>query len=328
MGGPPWKVVRLFAPAVPFDSSTLPQLAPNHKAASPTTRPREKVALSRFPIELFSALRSIKFVLYSFVFLNNLKLVLDCQDVKAREKIAMPTLVVENYLKTILMLESSSPGDGRKPIVTGKIAATLKVAPGTVTAMIKALGSAGLVRYRRYQGIRLTSKGRAAALNVLRRHRLVELFLVEVLGMNWTEVHEEAETLEHAISARVLERLDSLLGHPTVDPHGDPIPQATGRLPPRSLVSLRESITGDRCVVARLVDQSPEFLKMAERHDLRPGTSIQVRNRDDSSGVLHLLVNGKEVSVSTAVASRIEVAGLARKERASQKRRRISRKKA
>lgn len=240
----------------------------------------------------------------------------------------MPTLAVENYLKTILMLESSSPGEGRKPIVTGKIAATLKVAPGTVTAMIKSLGSAGLVRYRRYEGIRLTPKGRAAALNVLRRHRLVELFLVEVLGMNWTEVHEEAETLEHAISARVLERLDALLGHPTIDPHGDPIPQATGRLPPRSLVYLRESITGDRCVVARLVDQSPEFLKMAERHNLRPGTTIEVRNRDDASGVLHMLVNGKEVSVSTAVASRIEVAGLARKERASQKRRRISKGKA
>src|SRR5438067_4637292 len=118
------------------------------------------------------------------------------------------------------------------------------VVPGTVTTMVKALSDSGLVDYEPRAGLRLTRGGEQLALHVLRRHRLVELFLVKILGLDWSEVHEEAEELEHAISDKVLERIDALLGHPRVDPHGDPIPSAKGQVADAPLTSLAECQIG------------------------------------------------------------------------------------
>ncbi len=133
----------------------------------------------------------------------------------------MATSTVEDYLKCILTHEQAS---GDALVGMGQISASLEVAPGTVTAMMKTLAESELVTYEPYSGVRLTPAGRKLAAHVLRRHRLIELFLVQVLELDWSEVHEEAELLEHAVSDRLIERMDEMLGRPQVDPHGDPIP--------------------------------------------------------------------------------------------------------
>ncbi len=215
----------------------------------------------------------------------------------------MVSLTVENYLKEILLLDPSR----REPIATGKIARALKVAPGTVTAMLKTLEEAGLVRYRRYGGVQLTKEGESLALHVLRRHRVVELFLVKVLRMSWTEVHEEAEALEHAVSEKVLARMDAILGHPTVDPHGDPIPQANGVLPPVPKASLDDAAPGTSLVVVRLVDQRPEFLKLADRIGLVPGREVVIEERDDAAQTLSLRTSSGREAISTSAAENVLV---------------------
>src|SRR3954468_18452916 len=166
----------------------------------------------------------------------------------------MPSSTVEDYLKQIY-LEQQAAGAGQL-VPMGKLAVAMGVVPGTATSMVKALADSGLVTYEPRGGLRLTRGGEQLALRVLRRHRLVELFLVKVLGLDWSEVHAEAEELEHAVSDKVLERIDALLGHPSVDPHGDPIPPAKGR-PQVSAQqsSLVECEAGKSYRVARVVDQ-------------------------------------------------------------------------
>ena len=229
--------------------------------------------------------------------------------------VAMPTLTVENYLKTILQLESPLDNGERSSVSTGEIARALGVAPGTATSMMKALESEGLVRYRPYAGVSLRPKGRNLALHVLRRHRIVELFLVEILGMDWSEVHEEAEHLEHTVSDRVLDRLDHLLGHPTVDPHGDPIPLASGELPRGNLVLLTEKRPGDRCVIARLLDQSVGFLEIAETRRLVPGAEIIVQAHSPELDVVEIRVGSQAITLSIDVAAKIAVRASAQRRR-------------
>ena len=140
----------------------------------------------------------------------------------------MASLTVENYVKTIYLIGSRDlPG---RVVATGELAQALSVSPGTVTGMLKTLSEAGLATYTPYEGVKLSPQGERLALKVLRRHRLLELFLVETLQMPWDEVHEEAEHMEHAVSEHLIDRIDAYLGHPSVDPHGDPIPRADGSL--------------------------------------------------------------------------------------------------
>ena len=139
----------------------------------------------------------------------------------------MASITVENYLKQ-LYLEQQNSSEELVPM--GKLASAMGVVPGTATSMVKALADSGLVSYEPRFGAKLTRGGEQLALHVLRRHRLVELFLVKFLGLDWSEVHDEAEELEHAISEKVLAKIDKLLGHPSVDPHGDPIPSAKGKV--------------------------------------------------------------------------------------------------
>lgn len=220
----------------------------------------------------------------------------------------MASSTVEDYLKQIL-LEEEEGEDSRVP--TGRVATSLGVAPGTATSMFKALADSGLVSYEPYSGVRLTPAGRQLAARVLRRHRLVELFLVQVLGMDWSEVHDEAEALEHAVSERVIERMDEMLGFPRVDPHGDPIPGA-GRSDYRepALDSLLDCPVGVALSVSRVADQDPEFLQLVERQGLKPGEGLRVRARDAASDTVEVeLAAGGEVSLGPRAAAKILVAG-------------------
>jgi DtxR family Mn-dependent transcriptional regulator len=199
----------------------------------------------------------------------------------------MPTSTVEDYLKQILLEEQ---GRGEKRVPTGRLAQALAVTPGTVTAMVKALSESGLVDYEAYGGVRLTKAGRQLALHVLRRHRLIELFLVRIMGMDWSEVHGEADRLEHAVSDRLIERIDEMLGHPAVDPHGDPIPTVGGELARAQHEALAELEVGGTGRVSRIVDQERGFLRLVERLGLRPGTKVKVVSRDGDADTLEIQV--------------------------------------
>ncbi len=218
----------------------------------------------------------------------------------------MPTSTVEDYLKCILVESQASPG---ARVTTGQIATALSVAPGTVTSMIKALAKSGLVSYEPYSGVELTREGRELAMHVLRRHRLIELFLVEVMGVDWSEVHAEAELLEHAVSDRLIDRMDEMLGRPSVDPHGDPIPDARGRLEEPDAASLVGCPLARALRVVRVTDQTPEFLQLAEREGLMPGSELVVASRSEAAGTVVVeAADGRQVSLGYRAASRIQVA--------------------
>ena len=217
----------------------------------------------------------------------------------------MPSSTVENYLKQIY-LEQQPLGPQLVPM--GRLAAAMAVTPGTATTMIKALAEANLVTYEPRSGVRLTRAGEQLALHVLRRHRLVELFLVKVLGLDWSEVHDEAEHLEHAVSEKVLERIDDLLGHPSVDPHGDPIPTSKGKVAPQKFLSLAECDPGQSLRITRIADQEPAFLQFLHRNGLTPGITLTIRSRDaQADNVQLILADHSRLSLGTAAASKIWV---------------------
>jgi len=217
----------------------------------------------------------------------------------------MPTSTVEDYLKCIYLEEQRSPG---KLVATGRIAAEMGVAPGTVTAMVKTLTDSNLVDYEPYNGVRLSDAGRSLATHILRRHRLVEQFLVEVMGMDWSEVHPEAEILEHAVSDRLIERMDEMLGRPAVDPHGDPIPTACGTIDEADHPSLLACPLDRKLEITRVTDQRAEFLQLLERHDLMPGRRAIVRSRDEMAETIDVHPEGREsLRLGYHAASRILV---------------------
>lgn len=217
----------------------------------------------------------------------------------------MPTSTVEDYLKCIFLEQQRDP---EALVSMRQISTALSLAPGTVTAMVKTLADSNLVTYEPYSGVRLTPSGRQLALHVLRRHRLIELFLVRVMGMNWSEVHAEAEELEHAVSNRLIERMDEMLGYPSTDPHGDPIPDVHGVVEEVVLPSLLGCDVGTSLRVARVGDQSPEFLQLLEKRDLKPGSLIRVESRDEAADAVELrLDSGERMTLGTRAASKIFV---------------------
>jgi DtxR family Mn-dependent transcriptional regulator len=217
----------------------------------------------------------------------------------------MPTSTVEDYLKYILLEQLHAP---EALVSMGQIAAALQVAPGTVTAMVKTLADSALVTYEPYSGVRLTPSGRKLAAHVLRRHRLIELFLVKVMGMDWSEVHSEAEEMEHAVSDRLVGRMDEMLGYPSVDPHGDPIPDVHGEMETPVLRSLVTCDLGAPLRVARVADQSREFLQLVERRGLKPGSRLHVDRRDEAADTVDLrLTGGGDLSLGLRAASKILV---------------------
>lgn len=224
----------------------------------------------------------------------------------------MASSTVEDYVKAVYALQRESP-TGEATVV--RLAAVLGVTKGTVTTMVRKLCEAGLADAERYGGIRLTERGARLALDVVRRHRLIEVFLVEVLKFDWSEVHDEAERLEHAVSAKFLDRLDAHLGHPAIDPHGDPIPDAQGRVVERAGVPLSEFVTGERGEIVRVSDADPAFLALMAKHGLRPGAGFVVAGRVPEAGTMSVRAasgerggsaeGGAEVSLSIASAGRV-----------------------
>jgi DtxR family Mn-dependent transcriptional regulator len=218
----------------------------------------------------------------------------------------MPTSVAENYLKYLFELQQEHAG-GRVPL--GALARTVGVTPGTCTSMIKKLHGRGLVAHRPYGGARLTAKGMRQAVDILRRHRIMELFLVAVIGIDWADVHAEAERLEHAVSPLVLDRIDDMLGAPEADPHGDPIPSSDGRLPRSPMVPLSECRPGRRHRIVRVVDEAAEFLRFLGRQGLTPGTKVKLESLSAPGDAVVLLPEGGEtVTLGLAAAAKIMVA--------------------
>ena len=217
----------------------------------------------------------------------------------------MPSRTSENYLKQ-LYFEEELQKEGY--VSMGRLAAAVRVAPGTATAMVKSLSEAGLVRYAPRLGVRLTDLGKRTALKVLRRHRLVELFLVQILGLDWAEVHAEAEEWEHVTSEKVLERMDALLGHPAVDPHGDPIPTVSGAVAPPSDMNLVNCPLRQKLVVTRVLDQEPKFLNFVRAAGLTPGAVLTVQNRSDEADALHVHPQrGQNLTLSQAAGAKFLV---------------------
>ncbi|NQW03393.1 MAG: metal-dependent transcriptional regulator [Acidobacteria bacterium] len=220
----------------------------------------------------------------------------------------LPSQTVENYLKTIHLAHAAQTD--RELVPMGQLSSALGVVPGTATTMVKALAESGLVHYEPYMGVRLTDAGEKLASLVLRRHRLIELFLVKVLGMSWAEVHDEAEHLEHAVSERLIDRIDEMLGRPEVDPHGDPIPTAEGLIPntEKAHVDLLNAPVDTKLVITRVLDQDPEFLRFIEQRDLMPGSSVVIEARDAVADAVRLRAEeGKGTTIGTRAASKVLV---------------------
>jgi DtxR family Mn-dependent transcriptional regulator len=219
----------------------------------------------------------------------------------------LPSSTVENYLKAIYLGQSGLARDEHL-VPMGHVASALGVTPGTATTMVKALAESGLAEYEPYSGVRLTAAGERLAGLVLRRHRLVELFLVNVMGMSWAEVHDEAEQLEHVVSERLIQRIDEMLGSPTHDPHGDPIPSPDGAIPPHHLESLLTCPLGTPLRVTRIADQDPAFLRFIEGNDLKPGEPVEVEARDAAADSVRL--RGKDrrtMTIGARAASKLLV---------------------
>ena len=198
-------------------------------------------------------------------------------------------------------------GGHRRPVNTSAVAHALGVSAPTATAAIKRLARDGLVRHTPYHGARLTASGLRAARGVLRRHRLIESFLVAVMGYAWDEVHDEAHRLEHAVSDQFTDRLDELLGHPQFDPHGDPIPTARGTMAREPNLSLADLAGGERGTIQQMRDEEPAFLRFAGARGLIPGASVEVLGIGAYDGPIRVRAGSAETDLTTLVARRILV---------------------
>ncbi len=211
----------------------------------------------------------------------------------------------ENYLKAVFHLSE----DGQKDVFTNDISEELKTKPASVTDMIKKLAQKELVHYKKYQGVTLTNAGRVAALKVIRKHRLWEVFLVEKLKFNWDEVHEVAEQLEHIQSNLLIERLDDFLEYPAYDPHGDPIPNEDGKIKVKKMTLLSEVKEGFSGEVACLKETSSAFLKYLDKIGIKIGTIIKVNQiiEFDASMDVSISKNKTGTNISNEVSRNIFV---------------------
>lgn len=209
----------------------------------------------------------------------------------------------ENYIKAIFHLETVS----KKGISTNAIAEKLETKASSVTDMIKKLSDKKLVVYKKYQGVTLTDFGKKTAANIVRKHRLWEVFLVEKLNFSWDEVHDVAEQLEHIKSQKLINQIDALLGFPTHDPHGDPIPDADGNMntvDKKILASLSKNESG---VCVGVKDSSSEFLQFLDKKKIRLGKEIKVLEKEDFDNSLSIEVSGEKMSISNKIANNLYI---------------------
>src|SRR5215510_5143290 len=190
----------------------------------------------------------------------------------------LPSSTVENYLKAIYQGQSSL-SDEQRLVPMGQVASALGVTPGTATTMVKALAESGLA----------------------------EAFLVQVMGMSWAEVHDDAEQLEHVVSDRLIDRIDEMLGRPTHDPHGDPIPNTDGEITARHLENLLTCPIGTPLKVTRIADQDPAFLRFIESNDLKPGEAVEVEARDAAADAVMLRRKDRQIAIGARAASKLLV---------------------
>ena len=213
------------------------------------------------------------------------------------------SISTEDYLKGIYRLA----GETDEFATTNAIAESLGISAPSVTGMLKKLAQSRLVQHSPYHGVRLTAAGRSRAVKILRRHRLVELFLHKCLRMNWDEIHQEAEVLEHALSERLESRIDEWLGHPRFDPHGAPIPDAAGNITPRNVLKLSEIEARRDAIVAQVMGQDAELLSYFEERRIFPNRRITVLEKEKFGGSLKVRVSGKIQFIGLKAAQQILV---------------------
>lgn len=219
------------------------------------------------------------------------------------------TAPVEDYLKAIYEIET---GPGQGTVATNEIAERLSVAPASVSGMVRRLADQGLLEYERYRGVRLTPQGRRVALQTIRRHRILETYLTEVLGYPWDRVHDEAERLEHAASEELIDRMAAALGEPTVDPHGAPIPTREGAIHEVESMSLAELPRGEPARLSRVGDDDPRLLRYLDELGLYLGAVVTVLDRAPFEGPVTLRVGGgkdaydRVIGLPVAEALRVE----------------------
>ncbi len=208
---------------------------------------------------------------------------------------------VEDYVKHIYKLCA----EGRRA-TTKKLAERMDLGQGTVSGMLKQLAGRGLVEHKPYRGVELTEQGHRLAMTMIRRHRLIELFLVQTLGYAWHEVDDDAERLEHAVSDLLVERIDQLLGHPDVDPHGAPIPTAAGAVVSQDFKALAELAPGDSGYIRRVADADPEFLEFCHDQGLRLNERVEIV-ASGPFGSLRIRAGDAETSLPREATERISV---------------------
>src|SRR5438270_3591310 len=213
------------------------------------------------------------------------------------------TRAQQDYLKALYLL-----GGNERPVPTRELANRLGISSPSVSEMVTRLSGQGLVEHDRYRGQQLTREGRKVALELVRHHRLLEMFLVQVLGYHWDEVHDEAERLEHVISERMEQRIFELLGRPELDPHGHVIPTLGGKVRPVSRRNLSESKAGERLVVQGVSDEDPVKLRELERRGLVPGAPIAVVGASEFEGPVEVRLKGRRESVPLGLARAVFVA--------------------
>ena len=209
----------------------------------------------------------------------------------------------QDYLKALYLLRGEE-----RPVPTRELAQRLGISSPSVSEMVTRLTAQGLVEHDRYRGQQLTREGRRGALELVRHHRLLEMFLVQVLGYSWDEVHDEAERLEHVISERMEQRIFELLGRPELDPHGHVIPTLGGKVRPVSRRNLSESKAGERLVVQGVSDEDPVKLRELERRGLVPGAPIAVVGASEFEGPVEVRLKGRRESVPLGLARAVFVA--------------------
>jgi DtxR family Mn-dependent transcriptional regulator len=213
----------------------------------------------------------------------------------------MQSFTEENYLKIIYHLSLNT----ESAVQTNAIAERIQTKAASVTDMIKKLADKKLVDYKKYQGVKLTESGKNAAINIVRRHRLWEVFLVEKLNFKWDEVHDIAEELEHIKSPELIERLDEFLAFPKNDPHGDPIPDKNGKLDNTAFIKLSKLKTGDKGLIMGVSEHSSVFLQHLEKVGLTLGKQIRITEITDFDGSVELSIENKQINVSREVAKHI-----------------------
>jgi DtxR family Mn-dependent transcriptional regulator len=216
---------------------------------------------------------------------------------------AQVSSVVQDYVKAVYSLEGRADG----PVGTNALAARLGLTPGSVSGMLRKLAELGLVALTPYHGVQLTEDGRRLALEVIRHHRLIELFLAEQLGMPWDRVHQEAEVLEHCLSEELEAAIAEKLGQPTVDPHGDPIPTAELQIDEGSTASLESLRPGQRGIFVRVSDSNPAMLRFLAEKGIAPGERLEVIDKQPFDGPVFLRFNGDDVVLGGDLARMMRV---------------------